>query len=286
MRKRKAFKAILIAGVAIVAIVAAFLPDSGGKLTASWLRSAEVNAQVYSSVVGFVKQGAARDGWTLLSVPFEVFGGSKINEGVGVMLGENMFGAPTLLSADQIHKQLPAGGFEIAFLFQHPNPAHPMNGLWASTPAAQSLMELPPGTAVWALRQNQLLDPAEITFLGKVTDPVAAPTVTIEEGWNMFANPYPVQVHLTSTTIGADGAFGAPTLLSADQIHQQLPAGGFDIAFYFQHVNPAHPMNGKWATTPVAETTINLEPGIGYWYFRQAPQGQLVWTVDGASETP
>jgi hypothetical protein len=238
--------------------------------------SNQVSAQVYSNEVGFIKADTVGGGVTLVSVPLTLLGDNPhygLNNAtldgpgeIGQMLAADLVGGTTFPDADKV-MYFDGTDYRTAWLYYNSgNPSDPNNNMWFEGLTASDLT-IEPDQGFWIMRVTAG-DPDDVTFLGEVRtdDPVP---VTFTTGWRMFSWPYPTDHDLQSSTLAADGAYPAGTFEDADRIGSYDPVTGYHWHWLYT--------DGHWYEGLVLSTLV-LDPGAGYWYYRQAAAGgPFVW---------
>ena len=124
--------------------------------------------------------------------------------------------------------------------------------------------------------QNRQAFTQTLVFVGSVLE-AAEHSVEIGEGMQLIGSAYPVERTLYEATFAEDGAHGASSELYADRIwYWDESRQDYDYAWLIDGVGS--PYDGMWWDgDPWGETTITLEPGVGYWYQRRGV-GPFLWT--------
>ncbi len=256
------------------------IPVIKGNFPNNWLRSSELIAQVYTDPAGFVKGTAYKNTYTLMSVPLN-WSSALINEGIGVMLAENLTGAAIRTDADEIYKYDPdSQSYEIAWLVA--GTGGPFDGKWvdASAPTPQeSTMVLAPGDAFLVCRKNTGGDTAEIIFLGWVPT-IQQTDVVIKTGWNPVSYPYPTPMDINETSLYDDGAHGSFSRDAADEVLEWDPVTQqYKVAWLVDGTSTG--LDGTWIDAFTGTSSdIVFTPTKGYWYNRKTGGGgPFTWQV-------
>ena len=261
-RARKYLPAVtvLAAVIAVPAFVMLFAPGPS-----------IVSAQVYSNEVGFIKVDTVDNGVVLASVPLILLGDSPhygLNNAtldgpgeIGLMLSADLVGSTQFSTADRVMRY--DGGYRTAWLYQ--NVGSPYDNMWIEG-VNPSTLTIEPHQGFWVVRAHSG-DPDTVTFLGGVrTD--AVKQVTLSAGFNMFGWPYPTEHDVQTSTLFADGAYGAGTFADADRIGDYVPGVGYEWHWLYT--------DGTWIKG-VSPSTLTFMPEKGYWYYRQPAQGAFAW---------
>jgi len=235
-----------------------------------------VSAEVYSNEVGFIKVDTVDNGAVFASVPLTLLGddphyglnnesGTALGQ-IGAMLAADLKGSTGLVTADKIMYFDSAAvppRYRVAWLYDDGTTLAWLEGWNMST------LELEPGKGFWVLRSNSS-DADTITFLGEVrTDESVA--ITLKPGYNMFSWPYPTTHDVQASTLGADGAYGSTGSATADRIGAYDAATGYSWHWLYDDGTTQAWLEG-WNLS-----TLQFQAGKGYWYYRQAAQGEFVW---------
>jgi hypothetical protein len=230
-----------------------------------------VSADVFSNEVGFIKVDTVDNGVVLASVPLILLGDSPyygLNNAalnapgpIGLMLSADLVGGTTFATSDRV--MCYSGGYRTAWLYH--NPGNPSDNMWIEG-VNPSTLTLQPHQGFWIVRVHSG-SPDTVTFLGGVrTD--ALVNITFNAGFNMIGWPYPTEHDLQTSTLDADGAYGAGSFATADRIGDYVVGVGYE--WHWLHTS------GVWVKG-VSPSTLKLEPEKGYWYYRQPAQGSFTW---------
>jgi hypothetical protein len=281
-------KLMLALGLAVMALV---LVQVG-----IWIKPASMAVAAYSDPVGFVKIGINKNDYNQIASPLivEDMALNDTDDSVaclGEMLSESLIGTTVVQTAPKIWKyKVGTGGFDGAFLFDSGGGSPGYDGKWIDIVTyTLSTMSFDVSTGMFLERTNDAgTDPCTSTVLGdvEVSDTVA---VTIQDGYNMLAYPYPVNlgINASESIQTEDGANGTTITTTADQIYKYKPGGGFDPAFLFDSGGGSPGYDNKWIDMVLyVVSTVSFDPEEAFYYYRQPGQGTFTWTCTRPFSNP
>jgi hypothetical protein len=272
-------KLTLALGLAVVLVM---VMVQGG----SWLRPTATASAAYSDPVGFVKIEMNINDFTMVAIPLAIddMGMNDSDDSAicaGEMLADGLIGSLSLGTSDQLFFWN-GTGFDIYYLFDGSGyPAY--DGKWfdLDTGLPEPTREFQLFEGYFVKRINSGPSVAQSTVLGdvQISDTI---TISIPEGFNMIAYPYPVDVDINSSDFCrvGDGAKGSLSLGTSDQLYF-WNGTGFDIYYLFDGSGyPAY--DDKWFDLDTGLPAVGKVVGTfdAFYYKRLSGEGTLTWDVE------
>lgn len=206
-----------------------------------------------SRPVGLVRIVLASNSSTLVSVPLSPLDGTIQGLFSNQLVGaSNHVGADCLLQWDAMGQQ-----YVLSFRADGTGDTN-KDGCWFSTNWVGCTQTLSVGEGFFIENRH---DQQAVFLLGAV--PLAeTQTVDLVEGLNLFGYPYAASRRLNDTYLNESGAFGATNSAGADQVRDQ------DAAVSWLLDSVGDPRDGQWLDEAGSSTSLEFEPGVGYWYDR------------------
>ncbi|HVN66813.1 MAG TPA: hypothetical protein VMT55_00450, partial [Candidatus Sulfotelmatobacter sp.] len=128
-----------------------------------------------------------------------------------------------------------------------------ISGNWLNTSSQPSTLTMENDKAYW------VFDPSnkKVTVVGLISN--TPRTKAIAAGWNFIGSSYPVATPVTASGLGACTAGFTPA--TAGALYSDN-AGSWDIAW--------KDTSGNWQNTSFQPSTLQLQPGKGYWFYEPA----------------
>ena len=206
---------------------------------------------------------------------------------------EGMVTAKTQVGADQIQVRQPDSTYKVYFM---------CNGVYGKKNTYDASLDkqwvraddlavvtsdtIANGTGFWFIRPTETFEPITLTVAGGV-ETLDVSTKTLEQQYNIVANPYPVDIPVTNIPY-ATGMVTAKTDVGADQIQVRQPDSSYKIYFmcngyYGRGAGTLHPeLQNKWvradALGSVTEDTIPA--GQGFWYIKGDASADVTLTFN------
>jgi len=205
-----------------------------------------------------------------------------------------MVTAKAATGADQIQVRQPDTTYKIYFMCNgyygkgagtyYPN----LDQQWvsASTPGSVTTDTISNGTGFWFIRPTASFEPITLTVAGGV-ETLDVSTKTLEQQYNIIANPYPVDLPVTNIPY-ASGMVTAKAATGADQIQVRQPDTTYKIYFmcngyYGKGAGTYYPnLDQQWvaAAAPGSVTTDTIPAGAGFWYIKGNASADVTLTFN------
>jgi hypothetical protein len=213
------------------------------------------------NIWGVVRK-TANVGYTLITPPVRT--DRRVDGAMGRMLAEPLAGDDSA-AGDRIFIMESGGGWRTLYLDSQK--------VWREENGDPSTYVLPAGAGFFVERRGGGAIP--ITFTGPVGNAEAGSaevhTNRLVSGWNMIGLSEGKTLTIKDTFQEANPVGGA-SKEEADQIVLQNPDGSWKWLMYVQGWGP--PYDGNWFDLQTFTIVTNqLEPGAGYYYFRQPSGG-------------
>ncbi len=220
-------------------------------------------AQVESqNIVGYSTITIQRD-YTLLALSFDKVGSGDmtINEAFPYQPGAMKSGG--LNTSDQILTRNPSTGAYTTYRLR--DTSTPVSNSWCSSATTVATNQLPSGTPAWYFSRlvPSTTNQVTINVAGQVAND-ATRNNTIKSGYNLFANPYPVDISLNGAGgIGYQAGMTSGGLNTSDQILVRNPSTGAYTTYRLR--DTATPAN-SWCASGTTPTSDKLLVNSSAWY--------------------
>lgn len=141
-----------------------------------------------------------------------------------------------------------------------------MDNTWLTAGGEVTDEVFTPGCGCWVLAS----EPGTITLAGEVPEVTTDITVSLAPGWNMVANPYPVEVPISSFGVLSANLLGFDEDINFDNTLQAWQGNGY--AYYgWAGTSPSSmdpefaSMDNTWLTSGGEPTSDTIQPGHAVW---------------------
>ena len=260
-----------------------------GLLLAAGITSAEV---VSTNIVGYTTAPTIKaDSYTMLGVNFEAV---DIESGVGTPLYEyfaeqipgTFKGGMVESVADRILVPKESGdGYDNYFFYSNlavvGTPYEWMHNAWLTPTMQLATRPLYSGMSVF-FDSREDLDLSGFILKGQVTQ-IPSFDFEIQEGFSMFASPFPIDFDLNSKSNLWTGVKGGLVESASDRILVPKESGdGYDNYFFYSNLavvgTPYEWMHNAWLTSSM-QLAPPIPAGVAAWFDRQELAGNTIVTL-------
>ncbi len=234
-----------------------------------------VDADLTSDVAGKFDI-AVVEGMNLLSLPLIPTTGASLVE----IIGEQVTGSPNGMrdESDEIWKYNPDEDSNYEYAWYIEDSIYPdFNDLYFDPMNVESVLTIEPDEGFW-LQVKQGNPTSNITVTGIISDTDRVIETVV--GMNLIGTAFPVTVSLVDSALNGP-ATGSPNGMrdESDEVWKYNAAEDSNYEYAWLIEGSIYPdFNDKWFDPMNVESTIELEPGKGYWIQVKETNVGFTWT--------
>lgn len=243
----------------------AFVATAAGILASL---AAFAQGPVYSvNIVGFQKISAGPSQFIMGSTPF-----IPANTSIQSVLGPGLDGGASPAQGDKIYFWDNVGSTYREYFLYDGGPGDPDNGKWFDSGYGDPVDTLSPGSSFFL--QNAVGGATNtVTVVGDVVMS-AQTTKTIQPGFNQIAYGFSTSralndLNFVHNPADPNSPLGTTSPATADQVYIWNPATSNYETYFLYYDGSTDPENNSWLDSGFGLANVTIEPGQGFWYFRQ-----------------